>query len=632
MRHSTMHAISTAVLAVAAAALIAAPAPGHSSSAPAAPDYREMQLRYRDADAVVLYDSLVVTLDDADRISKRRHRAVMLFTDNAINRYGDPRILFNAGAQDLTILAARVRMRDGRIVDARKNALNQTTPFALDLTPDYADWQEMVVTLMGIEKGCVAELHYVIADRNPSPYLSGVEVFGAEDPTEERVLAVKLPAGRTLRFASLRGEAPPPDEGAAGSWVWTVRTIEGRTPFDGGIWEGDYFPAVCYSTAADWRSVLAQLGERLAAASTPVPAAEAAIRDAVKDCGPSHEARALAVHRLAIGAVRGVRAPFSLFAVPARDAGRVYDTGCASPLDRAVLLAAMLRALEYEPRFVLVSAGTTAVGEVPAPELFSRVAVAVPLGSEGELLLDPSAPREHDPSFALAERTLARLGAEPRLERLPARNDGESRSSLVLDCAPDREGNLAGKGAAILKGAFSPYFHVREGESGLADYLKKRVSGLFGGAKLVSWNPRAVDRDRIEVDFAFTVALHEKKSEERVYLSMPRPFDAQISGIDRAQVWRSGIGDAIRIEPSDLEVDCTIRLPEGWKRITDPYSVREANGVGSASADVTKTDDGTLRFKSRLVLSSGLVRPASYGDFRSLLRAYGQDRIVFEKE
>ncbi len=639
MKSSTMHATIMTLLSIAAAALIAAPAfgfapaPAGPAPAPAAgTGWKEMQLRYPDADAVVLYDSLVVTLDDAGRVARRRHSAVMLLTDNAINRYGDPRLLFDAAAQELAILAARVRMRDGTIVDAQKNALNQTTPFALDLTPDYAGWQETVVTLMGIEKGCVAELHYAIADKNPSPHLSGVEVFSAEDPTQERVLAVKLPAGRSLKFASLRGEAPPPDAGVPGAWTWTVKNIPGRTPFDGGVWEGDYFPAVCYSTAADWRSALSRLGDRLAAVSIAPPAAEAAILDAVKDCGPTHEARVIAVHRLAIGAVKGVRAPYALCAAPARDAARIYDTGYASPLDRAVLLAAMLRTLQYEPAFVLVSAGTTAAGDVPAPELFSRIAVAVPLGSGGELLLDPAAPLERDPSFALAGRTLARLGQTPRLERLPARSGSESSSSLTLECAAGQEGGLEGKGIAIMTGAFSPYYLMREGEHGLADYLKKRVSGLFGGAKLVAWNPRAVDRDRIEVDFTFTVVLPDKKKGERVYLAMPRPFDSQLSGVDRAQVWRSAMADAVRLEPSNLEVDCTIKLPEGWKRVTDDLSAREGNGIGSTEILNARAADGTLTFRSGLRLDAGWVSPAAYDDFRTLLRVYAQDRIVIERE
>ncbi len=639
MKRSTIHATMMTLLSIAAAALIAAsafglaPPPAGSAPVPAAgTGWKEMQLRYPDADAVVLYDSLVVTLDGADRVSRRYHRAVMLFTDNAINRYGDPRLLFNAATQDLAILAARVRMRDGTIVDAQKNAFNQTTPFSLDLTPDYADWQETVVTLMGVEKGCVAELHYTIADKSASPWLSGVEVFSAEDPTQERVLAVRLPAGRSLKFASLRGEAPPPDTDAAGAWDWTVRNIPGRTPLDGGVWSGDYFPAVCYSTAADWKSVLSRLGERLATASPAAPAAEASIRDAVKDCGPTLEARAVAVHRLAIGAVRGIRAPYPLCAAPARDAARIYDTGYASPLDGAVLLASMLRTLEFEPAFVLVSSGTTAVGETPAPELFSRVAVSVPIGNEGELLLDPATPLERDPSFSLAGRTLARLGPAPRLERFPARNSSESGSGLVIDLVPGKDGALEGEGTAILKGAFSPYYLVREGETGLADYLKKRVSGLFGGAKLVSWNPRAVDRDRIEVDFTFTMELPDKKKGERVYLAMPRPFDSPLSGIERVQLWRSQIEDPIRLEPSELDVRCTIELPEGWKRVTDSFSVSETNRLGSVSADAAETAGDAMEFRSRLVLPGGLVPPESFGEFKALLRAYGQDRIVLEKD
>jgi hypothetical protein len=132
------------------------------------PSFKELEARYPQSDAVVLFDSLIITFDSEFRISKQRHRAVMLFTDNAINRYGDPRILFNAETQELNVLAARVYMRDGTIVDTQRNGMNQTTPFALELAPDYVNWQEMVVTHVGIEKGCVAELNYVIGDKKPS--------------------------------------------------------------------------------------------------------------------------------------------------------------------------------------------------------------------------------------------------------------------------------------------------------------------------------------------------------------------------------------------------------------------------------------------------------------------------------
>ena len=370
----------------------------------------------------MLYDSLVVALGSDNHISKRRHRAVMLFTDNAINRYGDPRILFNAATQDLAILAARVRMRDGRFVDAQANALNQTTPFALDLAPDYVDWQETVVTHMGIEKGCIAELHYVIADRNPSPYLSGVEVFSAEDPTEERVLVVKLPQRMTLKFSSLRGEEPPPDASANGAWAWTVRNIPGRTPFDGGVWEGDYFPTVCYSTAAGNDEIFAALRAQIAGKSLALPASlSETIRDRIKD-RTTIEERAIAIHRLAMESVRSVSVPYPLFAAPARDAARIYDTGYASPLDRAVLLMAMLADAELDPMPVLVSAGRAMSGDVPAPELYTKILVAAgnvtgPIEGEG-LYLDPATRFERLPIYSLAERAFVWLPAEPAVSRV----------------------------------------------------------------------------------------------------------------------------------------------------------------------------------------------------------------------
>ncbi len=638
MRNAAMHALRKSILAVVAAALIAAPAsghfpaPGHSAPAAAAgTGWKEMQLRHPGSDAVVLYDSLVVTLDDGNRVAKRLHRAVMLFTDNAINRYGDPRILFNAATQDLTILAARVRMRDGRIVEAQKNAVNRTTPFALDAAPDYVDWQETVVTHMGVEKGCVAELHYVIADRNPSPYLSGVEVFSAEDPTDERVLAVKLPPGRTLKFESLRGEASAPDASAKGAWIWTVRDIPGRTPFDGGAWEGDYFRAVCYSTAADWKELLSQTGKRLAAAATPVPAAEASIRDALKGLAGDEE-KALAVHRLAIGAVTGVRAPYALLAAPARDAARIYDTGYASPLDRAVLLAAMLRTAGFEPAFVLVSAGRAAGGDVAAAELFSRIAVSAALGDGTGPLLDPAAPFEHDPSFALAGRTLAYLGPSPRLARLPAKTAADSRSGLDIVLKPGKDGGFEGKGTAILKGAFSPYYLVRGNENGLRDFLKKRVSGFFGGAELVSWNPRSLDRDEAEIDFTFTVGPGGMKKGERLYLSAPKPMESSLSGIERIRLERSRSADAIRVEPCVLDVSCAIGPPPGWKMITALTPANAENGIGAVSANFAAQPDGTFIFRKRLQLDDGFVDPARYGDLRSLLRTFHEDRIVLEKE
>lgn len=617
-----------------AAAMIAARADARSAAAPGAGGgEKALRLRFeKTSDAVVLYDSLIVSYDAGGRISKRRHREVMLLTDNAINRYGDPRILWNAATQDLSILAARVRMRDGTAVDVQKNAVNRTTPFSLDAAPEYADWQETVVTHMGVEKGCVAELHYVIADRNASPYLSGVEVFGAEDPTVERTLVVKLPPRMNLRFAPLNDGMPAPGRETGDVWAWTVRDIPGRTPVAGGVWEGDYLPAVCYSTAASWRDALAPIGKNISDKTGPVSPDLSRI---IKEKAKGHESCedvVLAVQRFGIENMRSVSVPYPLLAAPARDAARVYDTGYASALDGAVLLMAMLKELGFAPSCALVSAGRTLSNDVPAPELCRSILVAVPTDDAGEMLLDPSTPLEHDPAFSLAGRTLVHLGDEPRLSSFPSRRIGDSRSELTLDLSPGADGGLAGKGTAILEGAFSPYYLVREGESGLADFLKKRVSGFFGGAEITAWNPRSLERDKAEIDFTFTVKLPERKKGERVYLTMPKPLESRLSGIERLPLERSRSADVIGIEPCSLSARCTIELPAGWKMLTEHFSTHGKEDIGEASVRLAAEPDGKQLFIRHLLLASDRVPPESFDRFRSLLTVFAEDRIVLERE
>jgi hypothetical protein len=593
------------------------------------PDYRALAARYPGADAVVLFDSLFVSLDDDNRVSKRRHRAVMLFTDNAINRYGDPRILFNTAAQELSVIVARVYMRDGTIADTQKNGMNQTTPFALDRAPDYVDWQETVVTHVGVEKGCVAELHYIIQDKVPSPRLSGIEIFSSEDPVEVRVLDVRASGAGPLKCASLGG-APEPDASVAGVRRWTVRNIAGRTPFNGGAWEGDYFPVACYSTASDWPSLLSEVAATLAGKTGDHDFFSGVVRKATENL-QEDEDRILAIHRLALDCVTSVHAPFGLLAAAPRDAGKIYESGYASPLDRAVLLMAMLAAGSYEPVVVLAAAGRAWTDEAPAPELFGSVLVAAKF-EDGELYLDPGASLEHDPLLGLAGRTCARLEPHGAIVRLPARKAGENRSSLRLVLKRGEEGTLAGEGTAVLTGIFSPYYVMRGAGTEAADFVEARVRDLFGGAVLKDWNPQRLERSGAEIAFTFTVKLPDAKAGERAYLALPRPFETGASGTDRVRPERSGLADAIALEPCELDFTCEIETPEGWKVISPPRHDEMKNEIGFARATVDTAHAAKTYCGRALFIEESLVLPAAYGKLKELLASFGEDQLVLERE
>jgi hypothetical protein len=607
------------------------------------PSYVELEARYPQSDAVILYDSLLITWDEGNRISRRYHRAVMLFTDNAINRYGDPRILFNSATQDLVVTRARVYMRDGTIVDTQKNGVNQTTPFALALTTDYDDWQEMVVTHVGIEKGCVAELGYAISDKAPSPWLSGVEIFGPEDPTQVRVLEIRVPPSTRLKFVSQNG-VPGPESSSDGVWRWAVENIPGRTPQNGGAWEGDFLPVVCYSTAENWEQVFQSIASRMEAASAGKCSFDERVLDSIKNL-QTDEDRILAVHRLALECVSDVHAPFGCFAETPRSAEGIYASGYATNLDRAVLLAAMIKAIGYWAEPYFVSLGRFWDSEVPSPEICGVMVGVWTEGGEGTtmlepglpghgmMMLDPNAPYEHGTLFTHAGRTF--FGCKHRscgAEAIEGRKGRDSASELDLDLKKGADGTIEGEGRALLTGLFSPYCLMRGAGTEAEDFVKARVNGLFEGAELTSWNPSSMGPSETEFAFSFSVKLPDKKSGERVYLTMPRPFEAALSGIDRVHVERSSSSDAIKVEPCALEISCWIEAPEGWKIISLPQPGEEKNEIGSALVAIEHASERKSVCRRSLGIKADLVRPADYSALRSLILTFDNNRIVLERE
>ena len=120
-----------------------------------------------------------------------------------------------------------------------------------------------------------------------------------------------------------------------------------------------------------------------------------------------------------------------------------------------------------------------------------------------------------------------------------------------------------------------------------------------------------------------------------MYFSLPKPFDAQLSGLERVRPERSYCGDAIAVERSALATTCTIETPPGWRMVTGPYEVQAKpdNKFGIAWIRFGPESGNVYRFEKRLVPNAGVVLPTSFGEFKSFMQAFSsEDRIVLEKE
>ncbi|RQV94797.1 DUF3857 domain-containing protein, partial [bacterium] len=77
------------------------------------------------------------------------------------DNWGDPHVAFVKDKETLEILTSRAYTADGRTIDSTpENAFNEITPEELQHAPELTLFRQMVITHLGLENGCIVELHY----------------------------------------------------------------------------------------------------------------------------------------------------------------------------------------------------------------------------------------------------------------------------------------------------------------------------------------------------------------------------------------------------------------------------------------------------------------------------------------
>ena len=596
---------------------------------------KELSKQFPASEAVIITDSLAVTLHQDGRIDRRVHRFVALFTDDAVHRYGDPRVLFNASKQRLSVKRARVYMREGKIVDTQKNGINQTTPVALASAADYTPWQETVVTHVGIEKPCIAELWYAITDKEPfMPACSGVEFFSEDDPVLERVVQVTVPPRAKLVHAELNGAPAPTVTNKGRTYTWTMKRIEASRSVRGSVDPIEYLPAVIYSNEENWSAPMERIARWFDVATRNRDFAVDPLGGVEKKSDDA--ACAVEIQRKAAGVVKGVEAPFAQFELEPRDAERVYDTSYGDSFDRAVLLGALLKEEGYQPYPVLVSRGRMDVeGLPPALELFDRILIAVPIDGV-PLLLDPTKPYERPPELSLPGASFLCSAAESSI-KVNGPLKKKNIDSLELDISFDGS-DLVCRGKAELEGVFSPYWIIRGTDGELERYLEKRAHSLLGGnksiiegAELVSCNIEKLNRDDVALGFELVVKdLLEGK--DRLYIDLPEPIDQSAGGLDDIDITGSEAKAPFGVIPQRCVTSVRISKPAGWRFAALPWSDSQTGDVGAIKTLSKRESDELVSVKREIVLKAGFVSVSAYRELRSLIVADKIGTIVLEKE
>lgn len=573
-------------------------------------------------DAVLLLESRLVSIAADGAVSTRVHRVVWIGTAIGLGAHADLRVPWHE--QTSTLQVERLRTwRDGRWwphpEEISDTAVVHTLPHALARAHDYTAMRETMLLHDGVELPCILETAYTITTRPPAGAgSSGLFVLPQRDPALLTTFTLMAPATTPLTYRALHG-APEPlaDDDAVRTLSWVVHEQPARAwPLLPSPLHGE--PTVVWST---WRDHAWQDTWRAAfndAATVDDDLMQAARKHLDLAAGRHDEVAAAA--RWLDEAVRPVSYDPRHWALGPRPAARTWATAYGHALDRAVLLAAVLRERGHAVTpLLLVEAPDSLVDRLP-PALAAAVAEA-----EGELCLlvgtdrgewrhvDLKTGAVHGPWH---RPTAARLAIAPGA--LLTRGDhaaGRLEVTFVLE--PDPAGGWRGRGevAGHGTGGLADLILARDGDlDGLARHL---AGGVLDGAVFTSAVPRRVDGVAGVLTFDVALAAFEAGKPRRFVIGAPRgglrdrlPGDVNLADQARATAVELGAARSQR-------VTVRLRVPDG-EVVHVPPARRLENAAGTMTA-VCERDGDWLGYTRSVSVDHARIPAADWPALRALL-------------
>ncbi len=575
--------------------------------------------KYSKASSILLSCSELYS-QNADGSQIYEWHSFRYFRDEAArDAWGDPRINFADGRQAVEILRARTYTSDGRQIDCTpENAFNPVVPDEMDLAPDFGEYRQLVVTMLGLENGSISEFHYKVSTPKPLlPWLEGRVYLRDEMPTMTRELTVVVPEGTTLTYQSDRGAPEPTISGTR--YIWKIGEQAGYLA-DDLAGHKELLPNVSFSTAKSWEQICTEITRRIDAAS--------AISLTIPESLSEELAGNLTVDSRFDVIKNWVNERFNKkhfdhpeFALSLRPADQVLNTGYGNGLELAVLVKSLAAALDIRcelfPRFMpkpVVPSLRDCVDPVLAihpdfgPAYFTDV-----LAPRSELRND------------LASSMILDLKSCKELET-PVHASGTPHFNLWLSLSKLDQDTVSGHGSLVSTGSWGVVELIQE--NGVTEYLNSLVT--LPGISCSNAKPKELSERRVSIDFEFTLSALDTADDFKIL-----PLAAlDLTEMVKDAPWALQSREFPQAIPliGEIALHIVATIPEEWQISSMPTGNSETWdwSTGEVSRDV---NDGRLVYSRQLKLAREWLAPSGWSAFRTWMIESGarpNNCIVFE--
>jgi hypothetical protein len=540
--------------------------------------------------------------------------------DAARDAWGDPHVAYIDEEQKLEILASRCYTKDGRKVDSTpQNSFNPITPEELQFAPQLTKFRQMVITMLGLENGCIVELHYRLTTEKPLyRWLSGHVTFRETAPTIAHELIVELPAGHKLNYKSAAGAPEPKISGTV--YTWTSGERAGYLTEDLGG-NSELLPHVAFTTASDWSEVQFELKNRVQKVSQGDLAIPASLTEALA-AKNDPEGKLDAVKSWCKERFNEREFHHADFPISLRSASAVLNSGYGNSLELAVMVSKLCNQMGLTTSVMLRYEGEAAV-----PYLQHIAGAVIEVRTpDNYFICDPILPRNELSQADLVGNTLMPINGDGKVSVMPSLGTASNSIKLFLSLENLDKDTLQGTGVFSAHGQLAPYEAVRsEGATAFLDGLLK-----LKGIKISEATARELAFGMVQVNFAFSATSALDTAGDYRILPLSVMDVSSVAGHTPIGLLKREFPHQVRI-PGEATLHIEAKLPDDWK-VTKQHPAITSKQAWGETLITSGVKDGRFTFTRSIKLTERFVPADGWNELRHWLLGAGarpDNAVVF---
>jgi len=530
--------------------------------------------------------------------------------------YGETFIAYNPEYQKLKINEAYTVMADGKKVIAPENAFNEVLPgFARDIA-DYNHLREMVVTHTATEIGCVITLDYTIQTaKGFLPFFFGMEEIGESAPVKDLRIIIRMPLNLSLQYKMLNSRTAPEisELGEQLTYLWNFRNVK-ALPRSANQ-DPERKANLIFSAAKDMTWAYFSFVNQPAFKSSLSPEISHRVEAVTKEKKNDLDI-ILALQEVVINEVKLVDVPLVYTGYKVRIPSVVWNSANANSLEKAILLAEMLKLANINACPV----ATMPVGwysrDMGNLATFDGYLVQVNPKETGRIYLSVNQKQSQNLIYDVLDKTLIQLdGAIESMrtfQEKPETNLLQMEAKLKLN----DDKTVSGEMDLRMEGIVNPYFRLKKDSS----FAKTLITGDIPATQMETIEQKQLSELKSKSLITNTPIPIKQDYQGFIFFELPRyktGFDA----------WNLNQFSGSGTTPVKLDYHLwenykyQVQIPSGYELFTPPVDLEIKNMLGELKIQISQSGQ-TITIVRSYENSHDVITSDNMDEFRSMLTAW----------